>query len=123
MAGLFRAATVAVSPALFDGTPNTLLEAMACGSFPVAGDIASVREWIDDGVNGLLFDARDPAALAAALTRALADDALRAGAAARNQALVAERAEYESSMRRAERLYVESVKAARVGRANAAERR
>jgi glycosyltransferase involved in cell wall biosynthesis len=113
MAGLFRAAAVAVSPAQFDGTPNTLLEAMACGAFPVAGDIASVREWIDNGVNGLLFDPSDPAALVTALVRALDDDALRADAAARNQALVAERAEYERSMRRAEALYVETVKAAR----------
>ncbi|MDQ6925723.1 MAG: glycosyltransferase family 4 protein, partial [Candidatus Eremiobacteraeota bacterium] len=67
IAALFRSATVAVSPAEYDGTPNTLLEAMACGALPVAGDIASVREWIDDGRNGLLFDPANPRALADAL--------------------------------------------------------
>ena len=46
MAALFRQAQVAVSPSAHDGTPNTLLEAMACGCFPVAGDIESVREWL-----------------------------------------------------------------------------
>jgi glycosyltransferase involved in cell wall biosynthesis len=113
MAGLLRAASVAVSPSEFDGTPNTLLETMACGALPVAGDIASVREWITDGTNGLLFDPRDPGALAAALARALSDHGLRRSAAAHNRAIVAERAEYETSMRRAETLYVDAVKAAR----------
>jgi hypothetical protein len=46
MAALFRAAHVSVSPSVHDGTPNTLLEAMACGCLPVAGDLESIREWI-----------------------------------------------------------------------------
>ncbi|HEX8246398.1 MAG TPA: glycosyltransferase family 4 protein, partial [Longimicrobium sp.] len=92
MAALFRIAAVAVSPSEFDGTPNTLLEAMACGAFPVAGDIASVREWIDDGANGLLVDPGDPRALADAILRAIGAGGLRERAAARNRALVAERA-------------------------------
>ncbi len=105
MAALFRSATAAVSPATFDGTPNTLLEAMACGALPVAGDIASVREWIDDGRNGLLFDPASPRALADALVRALTDAPLRAAAAATNAALVAERADFRAGMRRADALY------------------
>lgn len=111
MAELFRRAEVAVSPSEFDGTPNTLLEAMACGAFPVAGDIASVREWIASGENGLLCDPADPRALAGAVVRALADEPLRRRAAARNQALVAERAEHGRVMERAEALYVEAVRA------------
>ena len=49
MAAVFQGARVAVSPSTHDGTPNTLLEAMSCGSFPVAGDIESLREWIEPG--------------------------------------------------------------------------
>ena len=56
MADLFCAATLTVSPSTHDGTPNTLLEAMACGSFPIVGDLASLREWIEPGVNGLAVD-------------------------------------------------------------------
>ena len=56
MADLYRQARVAASPSEHDGTPNTLLEAMACGCFPVAGDIASLREWIEDGKNGLISE-------------------------------------------------------------------
>ena len=115
MAELFRLATITVSPSMHDGTPNTLLEAMSCGAFPVAGDIESVREWITDGENGLLCDPADPDALADALLHALDDEALRARAAATNRALVTERAEYGSVMRAAEAFY-ERVAALRVPR-------
>src|SRR5262249_32615429 len=37
-----------------DGVSASLLEAMACGLFPVVSDLRSNRDWIDDGVNGLL---------------------------------------------------------------------
>jgi glycosyltransferase involved in cell wall biosynthesis len=105
MADLFRLAQVVVSPSAHDGTPNSLLEAMACGCFPVAGDIESVREWISDGVNGLLCDPADPASIAAAIVRAVSDADLRTEASAINQRVVAERANYDTTMLEAERLY------------------
>jgi glycosyltransferase involved in cell wall biosynthesis len=105
MADLFRAARVAVSPSLHDGTPNSLLEALACGCFPVAGDIESVREWIEDGYNGLLCDPDDSRSVARAIARALADERLRDRARDHNLRLVAERAEYGEVMRQAEEFY------------------
>ena len=109
MADLFRLARVAVSPSLHDGTPNTLLEAMACGCLPVAGDIESVREWIDDEVNGLLCDATSVGSLARATIRALGDGALRQAARERNVQLITERADYDSVMQRAEAFYFEVI--------------
>lgn len=106
MAELFRMAQVTVSPSLHDGTPNTLLEAMACGSFPVAGDIESLREWITDGVNGLLCDPASPDSLARSITRALSDQALRARAKELNLKLIEERADYTKVMLQAEELYL-----------------
>ncbi len=105
MADSFRLAQITVSPSTHDGTPNTLLEAMACGCFPIAGDIESVREWITDGSNGLLFDPGDPAALASAVLRGLDDMALREGARAFNLRVIAERAEYNRVMAQAEAFY------------------
>ncbi len=105
MAAIFRAAWVSVSPSTHDGTPNTLLEAMACGCLPVAGDLESIREWIDDDQNGLLIDPGDPAALARAVVRALRDDELRRMAAVRNLHLIQARAERGECMRRAEGVY------------------
>ena len=105
MGDLFRSAQVVVSPTTHDGTPNTLLEALACGCFPVAGDLESIREWITPGENGLLVDPTDPAALAAAILRGLNEPALRQQAAARNAAIVAERAEYTRNLARAAEFY------------------
>jgi len=100
MAELFRSAQVLVSPSIHDGTPNSLLEGMACGCFPVAGDLDSIREWITPGKNGLLVDASEPAALAGAILRGLNEPALRKQAAAENAAIIAERAEYTRNMAR-----------------------
>jgi len=102
---IFRIAELSVSPSLHDGTPNTLLEAMACGSFPVAGDIESVREWIRSGENGLLFDPRSPDACAEAMIRALRDDRLRADSKQRNAQLIAERADEKTVLPRVEDFY------------------
>jgi glycosyltransferase involved in cell wall biosynthesis len=105
MAGLFRRATLTVSPAAHDGTPNSVLEAMACGSFPIAGDIEPLREWIEPGENGLLFNPIDADALAAAVLQALGDKNLRAQATRRNRKLIEERASYPKVMAKAAAFY------------------
>jgi glycosyltransferase involved in cell wall biosynthesis len=105
MADLYRSAMIAVSPSEHDGTPNTLLEAMACACFPIAGDIESVREWITDGENGLLVDPSDPEALAQAILSAIENDVLRNKAAAQNIDLIKNRAESKVVMKKAEDFY------------------
>ena len=105
MAELFRSAAITVSPSIHDGTPNTLLEAMACGCYPIAGDLESIREWIEPGINGSLIDPADPVVLADAVIEALENLELRKKSAEYNQALISERAEYRSSMARAFNFY------------------
>ena len=90
---MFRLSDISVSITVHDGTPNTLLEAMALGSFPVAGDIESLREWITPGVNGMLVEPDNPQQLADVLNLVLRDRALRETAAEYNLRLVSERAE------------------------------
>ena len=56
----------------------SLLDAMACGCLLVASDTSPVREFVEDGVTGLLVPPHDPAALAARVETALdGGDALR----------------------------------------------
>jgi glycosyltransferase involved in cell wall biosynthesis len=105
MADKFRSAAVLVSPSTHDGTPNTLLEGMACGCFPVAGDLESIREWITPGVNGLLVDPSDPDSLAEAILSALDQPELRAKAGEQNRRIIAERADYSQNMSHAEAFY------------------
>jgi len=105
MADLFRGAAVMVSPSVHDGTPNTLLEAMACGSYPIAGDLDSIREWIKPGTNGSLIDPKNPSELAAAVIEALKDEQMRKTAANWNRTLIKDNAEYFSSMEKAQEFY------------------
>lgn len=90
---LFMRADVSISISEHDGTPNSLLEAMACGCFPIAGDIESLREWIVPGVNGLLVEPNKAQALAEAVILALSQPELRAKASEKNLQIIAARAE------------------------------
>jgi hypothetical protein len=105
MAKIFRSAIVAVSPSIHDGTPNTLLEAMACGCFPIAGDLESLREWIEPGINGFLVDPTDPLALGEAILTALDQPELRKKALQRNLELIENRANYTMVMESALKFY------------------
>jgi glycosyltransferase involved in cell wall biosynthesis len=98
MADAFRSSRVSVSLSEHDGTPNTLLEAMACGALPVVGDVDSVREWIRDGINGMVVSALDPSVVSAALMRALRDDTLVQAARKENERLIQDRADYRRNM-------------------------
>jgi glycosyltransferase involved in cell wall biosynthesis len=105
MAELFRQSQITVSVTTHDGTPNTLLEAMACGSFPIVGDIESLHEWITQGENGLLVDPGDPKALAEAIIKVISQPELQRQAKDQNLKLVRERAEYGKIMKEAEGFY------------------
>ena len=105
MADVFRRAQIVASPSIHDGTPNSLLEGIACGCFPMAGDLESIREWITPDENGLLFDSNDPHSIANALLTALENKNLRNKAAGLNQKMITARAEYRQNMQRAEEFY------------------
>jgi len=93
---LYARSQVYVSLSSHDGTPNTFLEALACGCFPVAGDIASLREWIDDGVNGLLVDPLNSQAAASAIIRVIEDEKMRNAANKTNTKMIRDRVEKSS---------------------------
>lgn len=105
MARAFHHAQIVVSPSVHDGTPNSLLEGMACGCFPVAGDLESIREWITPHENGLLFDSNDPSSIANAIVDAIRDEKLRSKAVEVNQEIITTRAEYTQNMKHAEEFY------------------
>jgi glycosyltransferase involved in cell wall biosynthesis len=72
-----------------EGTPFALIEAMAAGRPVVATDVGGVADILVDGTTGLLVPARDPAALADAMTAIALDAGLRRrmGAAGRQVAV------------------------------------
>lgn len=70
VAELMRAADLFVLPSLHENLPVVLIEAQATGLPAVASDVGGVAELVD-GEAGLLVPPGDPAALAAAIRRAL----------------------------------------------------
>lgn len=79
-----------VIPSVFEGTPLTLVEAMATGLPPVATATCGMRDVVRDQVNGLLVPVRDPPALITAIDRLLANPGLRERLGRRAAADVAE---------------------------------
>jgi len=75
-ATVFVLAPVVTNDGDRDGIPNVLVEAMASGVPVVATKISGIPELITDGIDGLLVNEHDPAALAGAIERVLIDSEL-----------------------------------------------
>lgn len=87
--GLYAAADFVAIPSLFEGMPNVLLEAMACGVVPIVSDAGAMREVVADGETGFLFQAENRGSAGEATARALAlSDADRSAMSGRVRAHV-----------------------------------
>jgi glycosyltransferase involved in cell wall biosynthesis len=102
---LMRDAEVFVSVPSSDGTSVALLQAMAAGAFPIVSDLATQREWIDEGINGRRVPVHDVAGLARAIVTALDDADLRRRAAESNRAIIADRGTNETQVLKLESVY------------------
>jgi len=67
---------LAVLPSRWEGMPNALLEAMACGSACVATRVSGSEDAIEHGVNGLLVESEDYQGMSQALLTLLHDPLL-----------------------------------------------
>lgn len=85
IADVMRGLDLFVLPSLAEGTPVTVLEAMACGLPVVATRVGGLPEVVEENVTGLLVPPADAPALAGALHSFLSrpEHALAAGAAGR----------------------------------------
>jgi len=88
---LLPGADILAQGSFTEGLPNVVLEACAAGIPVVATDVGGTSEIIDEGVNGLLVPAGDPAALAAGLLDLVRSAERRRSMGARGRELVAAR--------------------------------
>ncbi len=74
----FGKALIAVGNSVSDGIPNTLLEAIVLGAFPIQSNPGGVTEdYIEEGTNGFLIqDPMNPEEIASKIKAALNDGAL-----------------------------------------------
>lgn len=66
---IYNAHRVYIQASVFEGFPNTLCEAMACGCFPVGSPVAGITDIIES--DGLIYPRRDANLLAQAMEKAL----------------------------------------------------
>jgi glycosyltransferase involved in cell wall biosynthesis len=85
------AASVYVLPSYHEGTPRSVLEAMAMGRPIITTDVPGCRQTVEAGVNGLLVPARDTDALAAAMEQLIEAPGRIAEMGARSRELAAQR--------------------------------
>jgi len=81
---LYRGARMLLLPSLYEGFGLTALEAMACGTPVITSKTSSLPEVVGDAA--LLVDPEDPASIASAIGRVLADDGLAKDLSARGVA-------------------------------------
>ena len=77
VANYYRAADVYIHAARQDTFPNTILEALACGTPVVATRVGGIPEQIQDGETGFLTPAGDPDPIAQSIIRLINDQDLR----------------------------------------------
>lgn len=92
MLDLMKRSRIMVAPSISDGSPITLLEAMSAGTLPIVSPLESIKEWIEDGRNGLFAHALHPDKIAQAVNRGLCDDELFNSASNINREIVRTRA-------------------------------
>jgi glycosyltransferase involved in cell wall biosynthesis len=71
---LYAAADVFISPSLQENLPNTVMEAMACGTPCVAFNQGGVPDLIDHEINGYLAQPYEPADLARGIAWVIEDE-------------------------------------------------
>jgi glycosyltransferase involved in cell wall biosynthesis len=107
----FRAAHLFCLPSLYEGMPNALLEAMACGTPVLATDCPSgPRELLDGGRYGRLVPPADAPALADALEDALTNYASWQVRVEPARQWVTERHSLKTAVRSLETLLIEAAK-------------
>ncbi len=88
---LYQSSDIYLSLSSHDGTPNTFLEVIACGCFPIVGDIASLRYWIREGKTGMLVDPTNVDQIVNVVVKALQAKELRKAASLLNWNIVSEK--------------------------------
>ncbi len=101
----YRLASLAISIPSSDGTPISVLEAMACKVPVIASDLPSLREWIRHEENGLLVNHQDVQTLANLIQEILNDPAKQAIFGNQGREMVQQQANHQSEMKKVEYLY------------------
>jgi glycosyltransferase involved in cell wall biosynthesis len=105
MPKLLSRADIYISTSLDDGTSVSLLEAMACGAFPIVTDIPSNREWISEGENGFLVPIDEERFLAEKIVEAIRNQDLIERSRHKNFCMIREKALWPVTIAKTKEIY------------------
>lgn len=88
-----------------DGLPNSMLEAMMSGAFPIQSETSLASEWITHAHTGMIVPPEDPDVIEQAIRTALVNDTLVDNAAVMNHKLLSDKLEYKNIQQRAIGMY------------------
>ncbi|WP_031526075.1 glycosyltransferase family 4 protein [Dyadobacter crusticola] len=88
MVNAYNAADLIVVPSLEDNLPNTIMEAMSCGTPAVGFDTGGIPEMIDHGINGFVAEQKSAGSLAAGISWVLENNGSSALSAAAREKVV-----------------------------------
>ncbi len=74
LAAIYSAADIFILPSLEDNLPNTVLEAMACGTPVIAFNVGGIPDMIENGVTGYLAPTFDTREMGASILKLLFDE-------------------------------------------------
>ena len=98
---LYAQKAVCIVPSIVDsrgdqeGLGLVIVEALGSGCVVLASDLPAIRDVIDDGRNGILFEPESPAAIADAVLKLMSDEALRKRLASNARESVLEKFDWE----------------------------
>jgi glycosyltransferase involved in cell wall biosynthesis len=110
MAAYYNLADIMVATPGSDGLPQSLYEAMACGTYPILGNLSQYQEWIEDGTNGRMVEVGSVSALSEAMGWAAGHPEHRMAAALLNRQKIIQVAEKEIQDRLVNSIYEELLK-------------
>jgi glycosyltransferase involved in cell wall biosynthesis len=112
----YLASDIFITTSVSDGTPVSLLEAMASGHPCIATSVGGIPEWIENGKNGILIPPRSPEAVADAILQLSKDPDFRSRLGAAARATILARGEWNTLMAQVEKDYEELVNTYRMKR-------
>lgn len=77
MADLYRSADLMLNPSLVDNSPNSVIEAIACGIPVISSNVGGIPDLVQHGVDAILITPGDPALLSQQSCEVLTNSVLR----------------------------------------------
>jgi glycosyltransferase involved in cell wall biosynthesis len=102
---LLESSDIFVLPTYFEGYPNSLIEAMACGKACVASSVGSIPDIIDDQVTGILVKKGDSKQLYNALKLLITDKRKRVDISIKAREITESRNSIETSVMKLMKLF------------------